>query len=804
MAKDQEGVYSQLIANAKSFELQLKALRAEHEALRMEAQALRRCLDRSGILPADELEKELQNCPKPAACEELPPLISVENIEASRTSSWVDTELRVDSACDASSRPPMGLTALGDDTATTSASSPATLRRRTSDSPRRAGSPRTGSGTAAAGAGLASGARSGSPTKPPSRGRSLHQSGEREPSLEAGPKSRPRSRSSARRAADDAELPTDTGGPEGDLYELISKLLDQGTTVVEQQRAVRSVQQLLKRSPEPPNAWSGPGTPLSAVVRAGRADLARLLLRARANVNERDAKGVSALHVATYDGNSELCRVLLVARADVDACDRHGQTPLFFVPNRDICKLLIERRSDVTVLNRKGQSALHLAGRAGLHEVLTWLTSRVSKSLVELRDVHGATARTYAQQSGVPKPETSSPRSSRGRRAASPRLAGSSRPSSPLAPTRAASPPLRGGGGQARSSAPGVVGATAAAVAPPSVGLPTAACERGGGEAAGGPGPRSEGRRSSGQLPYVSELVEGRAAAGTLPPYAHGATIPGDFRAFPGPEDRAQQPQPQRSAAPPPPLLLDAAPCADLEGAGQALHGGPQATQHTATVLEAAAAVATAAVATAAELEAAKKAEPADEAGAFDHEADTWPVQAQADDPAELQRLEPQAGLLPQSSVLSAGGSGAGRGGSGVDAGATREPAALAQEATPEVDLSEIKVVHEMDEDLAELGVMDTADMLANTLLPTLPGGTAQALEAQAAVVAAAASAELRTVAEEAEQRRPGGGGAAAAAPPRAPAESAESARPPAGAAPGELCGTDSLRKLEEELDEVF
>jgi len=580
--------------------------------------------------------------------------------------------------------------------------------------------------------------------------------------LEAGPKSRPRSRSSARRAADDAELPTDTGGPEGDLYELISKLLDQGTTVVEQQRAVRSVQQLLKRSPEPPNAWSGPGTPLSAVVRAGRADLARLLLRARANVNERDAKGVSALHVATYDGNSELCRVLLVARADVDACDRHGQTPLFFVPNRDICKLLIERRSDVTVLNRKGQSALHLAGRAGLHEVLTWLTSRVSKSLVELRDVHGATARTYAQQSGVPKPETSSPRSSRGRRAASPRLAGSSRPSSPLAPTRAASPPLRGGGGQARSSAPGVVGATAAAVAPPSVGLPTAACERGGGEAAGGPGPRSEGRRSSGQLPYVSELVEGRAAAGTLPPYAHGATIPGDFRAFPGPEDRAQQPQPQRSAAPPPPLLLDAAPCADLEGAGQALHGGPQATQHTATVLEAAAAVATAAVATAAELEAAKKAEPADEAGAFDHEADTWPVQAQADDPAELQRLEPQ------------------------------------------VDLSEIKVVHEMDEDLAELGVMDTADMLANTLLPTLPGGTAQALEAQAAVVAAAASAELRTVAEEAEQRRPGGGGAAAAAPPRAPAESAESARPPAGAAPGELCGTDSLRKLEEELDEVF
>merc|ERR1719464_412213 len=178
----------------------------------------------------------------------------------------------------------------------------------------------------------------------------------------------------------------------------MGKLLDQGCPASEQQRAVRAVQSLLKRSVEPPNAWTGPGSPLSAVVKAGRPDLARLLLRARANVNERDAKGVSALHVATYDGNSDLCRVLLVARADVNAIDRHGQTPLFFVPNRDICKLLIERRSDVTVLNRKGQSALHLAGRAGLHEVLFWLTARVSKSLSELRDVHGAMARSYAQQ----------------------------------------------------------------------------------------------------------------------------------------------------------------------------------------------------------------------------------------------------------------------------------------------------------------------------------------------------------------------------------------------------------------------
>merc|ERR1719471_2607285 len=102
--------------------------------------------------------------------------------------------------------------------------------------------------------------------------------------------------------------------------------------MADQQRAGRHLQSLLKRSPEPPNAWTGPGSPLSAVVKAGRVDLARLLLRARADVNERDTKGVTALHVATFDGNSDLCKVLLVGRADVNACDRHGQTPLFFVP----------------------------------------------------------------------------------------------------------------------------------------------------------------------------------------------------------------------------------------------------------------------------------------------------------------------------------------------------------------------------------------------------------------------------------------------------------------------------------------
>jgi len=710
IAKDHENMLVQLIASSNGLELQLKGLRAEHEALRVEAQALRRCLDRAGVLPASELDKEIRSC-------------SAEVVDGSITTAaggkvsplaGAGTGWPACSACTVHSRQAMPMISAAE-MATSCGPSPAHARRRAADSPRRSGL-HAPADARARGADLGMGAAVIAPSAPevsealavnglrptsPSkggRGRSLHKSTDRSESAEDA-KGRPRSRSS-HRVAEEQEPTEVTGVPDGDLYELISKLLDQSSSVVEQQRAVRSVQQLLKRGSETPNVWSGPGTPLSAVVRAGRSDLARLLLRARANVNERDAKGVSALHVATYDGNMDLCRVLLVARADVDACDRHGQTPLFFVPNKDICKLLIERRSDVTVLNRKGQSALHLAGRAGLHEVLAWLASRVSKSLAELRDVHGATAKLYVQQSGVPKPEAASPRSSGGRRAASPRA--KSRTASPRLGPRAASPrgPLRGGGGGAQAKA-------AASEPPPSDAAPP---------------PRNELRRGSGQLPYVSELVEGRPGG----PIAAGASCNADlgschsssgdwkgtsrtekFSISAGDDDPLHQ---ARSASPPTlEAMYEGFDNIGQPGRDMALpQGSPHVAQHAAAVLEAAAAVATAAVATAAELEAAQAAESAEEARAFDHEADSWPVQSQAEDLAELGVLEDGVAEVPAAAEAAATTK-------AQEKLAASTPRALASD----VDLSEIRVVNETGEDLAELGVMDDDEALARSLSPT-------------------------------------------------------------------------------------
>eukprot|EP00434_Breviolum_minutum_P000127 symbB.v1.2.000109.t1/scaffold13.1/size649204/20 len=114
------------------------------------------------------------------------------------------------------------------------------------------------------------------------------------------------------------------------LNQILEPFLDQASAPGTDQRALQALQRFLKVVPDPLRRWTGPGSPLVMVSRAGRADVARMLLRANANANDSDAKGVTALHIAVFDGNAELCKVLLNSRADVAAADRHGQTPLFF------------------------------------------------------------------------------------------------------------------------------------------------------------------------------------------------------------------------------------------------------------------------------------------------------------------------------------------------------------------------------------------------------------------------------------------------------------------------------------------
>jgi len=185
-----------------------------------------------------------------------------------------------------------------------------------------------------------------------------------------------------------------------DLYAPAQYLLQASTGPKARARALQTVEFALTRGASP-HSWHGPGTPLRGAVQGRCPDLVALLLQARASPDEHDEKGVSALHLAAFDGHAEICKVLLEYRANTNYADCHGQTPLFFAPSRPVCEALFKHHADMNATNHKGQSALHLAGRAGLGDVLMWLSSRVSRALLTLRDEKGAVAADYARQAGV-------------------------------------------------------------------------------------------------------------------------------------------------------------------------------------------------------------------------------------------------------------------------------------------------------------------------------------------------------------------------------------------------------------------
>eukprot|EP00928_Gymnodinium_smaydae_P021674 TRINITY_DN18483_c0_g1_i2.p1 TRINITY_DN18483_c0_g1~~TRINITY_DN18483_c0_g1_i2.p1 ORF type:complete len:487 (+),score=111.21 TRINITY_DN18483_c0_g1_i2:102-1463(+) len=186
----------------------------------------------------------------------------------------------------------------------------------------------------------------------------------------------------------------------GGLWGLCQPLLTGNAKAKLRAAALSQVEASLARG-ESPSSWNGPGTPLRAAVQSRHLDLVHVLLEARGNVDEQDARGVSLLHMATFEGQIDICKLLIENKANANILDRYNQTPIFFAPTRSICELLFKSFADVALVNHKGQSALHLAAKACLGDVLSYLATRVTRALLRLRDSQGSTCVDYAKEAGV-------------------------------------------------------------------------------------------------------------------------------------------------------------------------------------------------------------------------------------------------------------------------------------------------------------------------------------------------------------------------------------------------------------------
>jgi ankyrin repeat protein len=118
---------------------------------------------------------------------------------------------------------------------------------------------------------------------------------------------------------------------------------------------------------------------MSAGVSAGKSDVAdaamrgdkaavRALLTKKADVNEPQADGATALHWAVFHGDKELVQTLVRAGANVKAANREGATPLWLasvIGDASILSALIEGGADPNEKLPLGRTPLMIASRTG-------------------------------------------------------------------------------------------------------------------------------------------------------------------------------------------------------------------------------------------------------------------------------------------------------------------------------------------------------------------------------------------------------------------------------------------------------
>jgi ankyrin repeat protein len=168
----------------------------------------------------------------------------------------------------------------------------------------------------------------------------------------------------------------------------------------------RQVTALLERG-APLEARDGEGrTPLLAAVRQRRADTARVLILAGADVNAKDRILDSAYLLAGASGQREILELTLQHGADLRSTNRYGGTALIPAAERghvEVVRTLIQAGVDVDHVNRLDWTALLEAiilGDGGPDHVAIVKLLIDAGADVNLADGNGITPLQHARQRG--------------------------------------------------------------------------------------------------------------------------------------------------------------------------------------------------------------------------------------------------------------------------------------------------------------------------------------------------------------------------------------------------------------------
>ena len=137
-------------------------------------------------------------------------------------------------------------------------------------------------------------------------------------------------------------------------------------------------------------------------ARSGADDVIPALLHAGVDIETRDARGHTALVVASYNGQASTTALLLARGAAVDgAGDERGNTALMGVSFKgyaEIARTLIDAGAEVDRRNGVGQTALMMAALFGKTDIVDMLIAAGAD--VDAVDAAGNSARSVALAQG--------------------------------------------------------------------------------------------------------------------------------------------------------------------------------------------------------------------------------------------------------------------------------------------------------------------------------------------------------------------------------------------------------------------
>jgi len=167
------------------------------------------------------------------------------------------------------------------------------------------------------------------------------------------------------------------------------KLLDEYPTST----IVPSTQLMIERVHQVKNRES-----LFEAVNKGDIEQLKLLISEGADVNIRDQKDMTPLHLTAGNGNTDIASILIDNGADVNTrIDEYGVTPLHVAAvwgKTAVAELLLAKGADINAQTRRGETALEFAIRNDHPDVLELLLANGAN--IEARNNSGETPLWYA------------------------------------------------------------------------------------------------------------------------------------------------------------------------------------------------------------------------------------------------------------------------------------------------------------------------------------------------------------------------------------------------------------------------